>query len=386
MSRFLLHSSAIADYRGVLASPSAILMNGSSIEAVGTPQEVGQPADVQITQFNGVVTPSFVNVHTHLDLSGVGPQPARASFVDWVAEVVSPIRQDKAGVLSAVKRGLELVHVGGSVIVGDIAGSFKSAACTSSAEHITTFHEYIESTKSKIQMKSVFEALPPMDAISPHAPYTCSKETYKAAFESGRCIATHLCETQEELVYAESRIGEIAALEKRFGVWDESKEPWGGHPLEIVLQLAGGVPFIGVHVNYIEDRHLQMMANANMTVAYCPRASEYFGHVHHRWNEMVESGVRVALGTDSLLCLDTPDRISVLDEMRLLFKRDHASPNVLMAMATVHGANALGVSEALVTLDCGETAGLLGFSGCDTLDAVLTSNALPEWVYSPKAL
>ncbi|MGY8752493.1 MAG: amidohydrolase family protein [Phycisphaerales bacterium] len=382
MSRFLLHSSSIADYRGVLASPAAILVNHTSIEAVGTPQEVGQPADVQITQFNGIVTPSFVNVHAHLDLSGVGPKPARTSFVDWVAEVVAPIRQDASGVAAAVTRGLELTRLGGSAIVGDIAGSIASSACTQDIELVTTFLECIESYKTKEEMKLVFDALPTNCAISPHAPYTCSIETYKAAFESGRCIATHLCETLEELAYAETRTGEIAALEKRFGVWNEGKKPWGGHPLEIVLQLADGAPCIGAHLNYIEDHHIPLLGQANMTVAFCPRASAYFGHRNHRWQEMIEAGVRVALGTDSLLCLDTPNRISVLDEMRLLFERDTADPVTLMKMATVHGANALGISPSLVTLDCGKTAGLLGFSGCDTLESMLASSTLPEWVYA----
>ncbi len=384
MPRFLLYSDAIADYRGVIASPGAILFDDNCIEAVGSPQEIGHVEGAPITQFNGLMTPSFVNVHTHLDLSGVGPKPARASFGDWVAEVVSPIRQDVAGVSSAVTRGLELVHAGGSAIVGDIAGSNASSACTQGVKHVTTFHECIESYNSKEQMKRVFDALPSTYAISPHAPYTCSIGTYKAAFESGRRIATHLCETREELEYAESRTGEIATLEKRLGVWDEAKKSWGGHPLEKVLQLADGVPFIGVHLNYIEDGHLPMMASANMTVAYCPRASTYFGHTNHRWKEMIEAGVNVALGTDSLLCLDTPARISVLDEMRLLYKRDGGNADVLFKMATVNGALALGVEQSLVTLTKGETAGLLGFGGIDSLSALLESNSAPKWVIPSK--
>ena len=51
-----------------------------------------------------------------------------------------------------------------------------------------------------------------------------------------------------------------------------------------------------------------MLAASNITVAYCPRASHYFGHTNHRWKEMLDAGINVALGTDSLLCLDTPDQ------------------------------------------------------------------------------
>lgn len=383
MTRKIIHADAIADFRGKLASPGAILLDGNSIVCAGTPEEVGRPDGVEITQVNGLVTPSFVNVHTHLDLSGVGTMPACDSFCDWVAEVVSPIRRDTEGISEAVARGLKLSQEGGTSIVGDIAGNAVSASLTREIENVFTFYEFIESKKSKEEVAREIHELPENCCISPHAPYTCSVETYSASFESGRLVATHLCETLEELDYAQSRMGAIAELEKRFGVWDDEKKPWGEHPLEVVLKLAHGKPFIGVHLNYIEDHHLAMLAQSNMTVAYCPRASEYFGHAKHRWKEMIEAGVQVALGTDSLLCLDTPDRISVLDEMRLLFQRDDADPRLLFTMATVNGARALGVPTSLVTLEEGKTAGLLVFTGCDSLASLLSVSASPRWVYAP---
>jgi len=385
MTRKIIHADAIADYRGSLASPGAILLDGDSIVCAGTPEEIGQPNGVEITQVNGLVTPSFVNVHTHLDLSGVGIMPARASFGDWVVEVVSPIRRDTKGVSNAVKRGLELAHVGGNVILGDIAGSSASSALTSEIEHVTTFHELIESSKTKKEVAHAIQQLSANCALSPHAPYSCSMETYAAAFESERLVATHLCETLEEIEYAQTRTGAVTELEKRLGVWDDKKIPWGIHPLEGALKLAEGKRFIGVHLNYLEDSHVALLAQSNMSVAYCPRASEYFGHSEHRWLEMVEIGVNVALGTDSLLCLDTPDRISVLDEMRLLFQRDAADPTLLLTMATVNGARALGLDSTLVTLEAGRTAGLLAFAGCDSLASLLSVSASPEWVYAPQA-
>jgi aminodeoxyfutalosine deaminase len=383
MTRKIIHADAIADYRGNLASPGAILLDGDSIVCAGTPEEIGRPAGVEITQVNGLVTPSFVNVHTHLDLSGVGTKPACDSFGDWVVDVVAPIRRDTKGVSDAVNRGLELVHVGGTAIVGDISGSSASSALTCGIKHVSTFHELIESSKTVEEVARAIHQLPANCGVSPHAPYTCSVETFAASFESNRLVATHLCETLEELEYAKTRTGAIAELEKRLGVWDDKKKPWGKHPLEVALTLAQGKPFIGVHLNYIEDRHLPMLAQSTMTVAYCPRASEYFGHVHHRWEDMVEAGVQIALGTDSLLCLDTPERISVLDEMRLLFQRDNADATLLLTMATVNGARALGVDRSLVTLDEGKTAGLLAFTGCDSLTSLLSVSTSPRWVYVP---
>jgi cytosine/adenosine deaminase-related metal-dependent hydrolase len=103
---------------------------------------------------------------------------------------------------------------------------------------------------------------------------------------------------------------------------------------------------------------------------------------------MIEAGVRVAIGTDSILCLDTPDRISVLDEMRLLYRRDATDPLTLLRMATTNGAHALGFDPQVVSLGPGRISGVLGVridptSDTDPLIQALTNNQSPEWIVGP---
>ena len=50
MNRKLLYVDAIVDYRGVVASPGAVLKEGNTILAVGTPQEIGTPENALLTQ------------------------------------------------------------------------------------------------------------------------------------------------------------------------------------------------------------------------------------------------------------------------------------------------------------------------------------------------
>ena len=380
MPRNLIHSDAIADYRGVIASPGAVLMNGNCIEAVGTPEEVGTPADVKITKIKGLLTPSFVNAHAHLDLSGDGIAPPPDSFINWVEEVVYPIRV-KGKVAHAIEQGVRMSKEGGSVIVGDIASSVLAAECAKKL--LPWCVPFVELFGAGTREQIVAEQLGHVEhafAVQPHAPYSCGLEVYKASFKSGRKVATHLAETIEELEYAKQGTGAFLEYVQRLGVWDTSMKAWSAHPIDALLNIADGAHFISAHLNYIEDRHLPMLAQSNMSVAYCPRASVYFGHRNHRWKEMVDAGVNVALGTDSLLCLDTPDRISVLDEMRLLYKRDNADPTLLFGMATINGATALGVDASLVVLKPGETAGILAFAKCHSLESILQTEVLPEWV------
>ena len=93
----------------------------------GTPQEVGKIEDCSFTQLNSIVTPSFVNTHTHLDLSGAGTAPAADSFTSWVEDIVFPIRSDEDAIQSSTLRGIELVQSGGSMIIGDISGTLEAA-------------------------------------------------------------------------------------------------------------------------------------------------------------------------------------------------------------------------------------------------------------------
>ncbi len=95
-----------------------------------------------------------------------------------------------------------------------------------------------------------------------------------------------------------------------------------------------------------------------MSIAYCPIASEYFGHRGHRYRELLARGVNVCLGTDSMLCQppDEPQPHGILAQMRRLLERDDVAPGLLLAMATVNGAKALGLPAGTATLRPGAEA------------------------------
>lgn len=371
------------DHRGVIASPGAILLEGDCILQVGTPQELGSIGDANLTQIDKIVTPSFVNTHTHMDLCGAGVSSPRESFVHWVEDVVLPIRQEIDGVGYHVQKGIELVIAGGSRIIGDIAGSQQAGELVEASTVCSvSFVELLGLGKRQKNAIEQLNALPTHLGISPHAPYSCGKLVYEACFKSGRKVSTHLCESKEEIESVRDFTGPLVEHAKRVGAWDDTVESWNEHPIEAVLNVAGDTPFIAAHLNYVDDRHLPMLAASSITVAYCPRASRYFGHSSHRWKEMLDAGINVALGTDSLLCLDTPDRISVIDEMRFLYSSEQANPMQLLTMGTINGANGLGINPDLVTLNVGETAGLLAFDslGNDPLLDILTATTMPTWL------
>ena len=137
------------------------------------------------------------------------------------------------------------------------------------------------------------------------------------------------------------------------------------------------------------------------SIAYCPRASAYFGADQHfgshRYRDFIAAGLTVALGTDSVINLPAasviPDGsgLSILEEMRFLHARDGDDPLALLAMGTIHGARVLGLDESLFTFTRGaEIAGLVAIDGPpqrsarSELTAILESNENPRLLFVGK--
>jgi cytosine/adenosine deaminase-related metal-dependent hydrolase len=116
-----------------------------------------------------------------------------------------------------------------------------------------------------------------------------------------------------------------------------------------VLDAIGDVPALLAHVNDCSDDDLGRLTRSSASVVFCPRAHAYFGHEkvlgRHRWQEMLAAGVNVCLGTDSIINLpmEECDRLSTLDDARLLYRRERVQAAPLMQMITVNGAMALGL-------------------------------------------
>ena len=404
--RRLLRAAAIAEAAGMQTAPGAVLVEGSRIIAAGSPQSIGPIADAVLEEHpDSIIIPGLVNAHAHLDLTHIGPQPFDGDFTTWVDGVRAGRARTDEGIAAAVLEGVRLLRVGGTAMVGDIAGvrsTVPTVALRKSGMAGVSFFEIFGVGRTQATAIEVMRAAAQSVAcvergvrfgMQPHAPYSCGPEVYRAAASLGLPLATHLAETRDELTFIEQGEGPLADMLKRIGVWDDSITGFGVHAIEHVLGLIGKHPFISAHLNFLDDRHLALLAKSRITIAYCPRASAYFGHRDHRYREMLAAGVNVALGTDSILCLNTSDRISTLDEMRWLHQRDGTNVFDLLRMATTSGAHALGMRESLVTLAPGESAGLLALaidssspaSSSDALHQALLRDDAPKWIVGPFA-
>ncbi|MHC4990226.1 MAG: amidohydrolase family protein [Planctomycetota bacterium] len=409
----LFRAGAVVDAGNVWARPGALLVRdaspeGPAVMAAGDCEAIGVPAECEVVDLPGaVIMPALVNAHCHLDLSHLGPGPYPGTFVEWVDRIRAGRATTPGGIGAATRKGVALARAGGTGLIGDIAGAGSLVPMQILREEGLAGVSFLEvfglgrgQEAAVRRLRQAAGAEPAASCSSvrlglqPHAPYSCGPRVYTEAADLGLPLSTHVAETLEELQFVESATGPLAEMIRRIGVWDDSIDGAGEHPVDLLLRLLDGRPCLVAHLNYVDDEHIDRLTRSAVSVAYCPRASAYFGHpvaghAPHRYREMIEAGIVVALGTDGMPCLDTPDRLSVLDDMRLLHRRDGTEPRRLLEMATIAGARALGADPDLVTFRTGPVAGIVAVDGAyavggDPVRAVLANDQPPRWLLAER--
>ncbi|MBI5118636.1 amidohydrolase family protein [Candidatus Poribacteria bacterium] len=364
----ILRSKYLIDSTGRTTEDAEVVTEGERIRAIrkkGSAPGVSEEGVVDLGY--AALLPGLVNAHTHLELSA-----ARSSvrlqkrFTDWLREVVrvtSEWTEDDFD--SSLGEGISESVRAGITCVGDISrGTGDTRKYRESGMRVRLFCEVIdfnpktaertlESLKERMNDHPSYEKL--LIGIGTHTPYTVSekllKRCIKLAHENNWMLCIHLAETRAELEFLLEGTGEILDFRKDFGLPPEWKPP-GTSPARYLESLGFFErPAMLVHCNYLEEDDFEIIARSNSSVVFCPRSHEYFGHDAHPVFKMLERGINVALGTDSLLSAPT---LSVLDEIRFLHDRYHAiGAEVFLKMATTNGVKALGLSRDVGPIEHG---------------------------------
>lgn len=329
------------------------------------------------------IVPGFVNAHTHLELSSLKgpPEPSvngTENEVDWLRRVIAQRRSgSERSLRGAVTRNLAASVAAGTTALADITTAGLSWTQVSQAPvRGIVFSELIglrrtrglETTQEAwawlTRIKPQADAHPNVRAgLSPHAPYSTAGWLYHKAVSGRLPLSTHLAEMPEELELLERRSGPLRQFLEELGAWDDEWEPIGSSPAEYVrrgdLRQADWLIAHGTYFDPSEFWQLRPEAAPNghrVAVAFCPRTHARFGHAPHPYRALLERGVVVCLGTDSLA---SSPSLSVLDEARFLHRSDPSlGGELLLTMATLFGAWALRVENVAGSLRVGKSADL----------------------------
>ena len=188
--------------------------------------------------------------------------------------------------------------------------------------------------------------------IAPHAPYTVSDKTFERVLtlseQLNMPIHCHIHETIHEV--------------------EESQKIHQARPLERLQKLGlPGPGFIGVHAVHMSDEELGECASNGMHIAHCPTSNLKLASGFSPVAKMQELGINIGLGTDGAA---SNNRLDLFSEMRLaalLAKGLSGDACALKAgdvlrMATLNGANALGLGKEIGSITVGKAADLCAVS------------------------
>lgn len=363
------------DAARLLADAETAISNGSVVVEddrilwVGAAGE-GPKADETVDLGNAVLMPGLVNAHSHLDLTHLrGAVPFEGEFARWAERIMEG--RKKPGMADAARKGIREALARGTTAFGDIVDrrSFPEIVEVFRESHARgrLFVEAIgfrpeaadqvfEAVWDLVEMRALPENL--ATGVSPHAPYSVSgalvERAVAVADGHGRPLAVHLAETLEELAFLRHGIGPLRELLKRVGADDPSYKPDGSAAAFLKRLEVTRAPLLLVHCNYLRPRDVP----AGAFVVYCPTAHAFFKHPEHPVLELLEEGVRVALGSDSAASGDTVDVLS--ETQHLARARPDVAARAIFRMATEWGARALGFDAG--TLAPGRLADLAAFA------------------------
>ncbi len=351
---------ALADSHTLVANAAVRVLESGTVSGISAWDAADQGPSTVVDWGSAILLPGLVNAHAHLELTSLFNRITRYdSFTDWLSKLIALRRgMDDSALHSSFGRGIALSLASGTTAIGDISstGIARRRAWENRMRKVI-FEEAIALSESVADEKAsdverILDSAEPSEflvaGISPHAPYTVSAGLYRklAQLAKSRSIplATHIAETQQEIEFLKTGTGEFKEFLQEMRAFPPDWKPPGSPPISYLHSLGVlGTCCLLVHCNYLDSAAIAKIAESGSSVVYCPRSHAFFGHRNHPVRRLLDTGVTVALGTDSMA---SNTSLSILDEMRFLFlHRPDLRPDEILQMATAHGAKALAFGK-----------------------------------------
>jgi len=342
-------------------SPGSIGIEDGEIRYVGGDEARGEE---EIDARGCIVTPGFVNCHTHSPMTLFRNAFEDQPLEKWLKEYVWPVEARlkpehvKVGALvAAAEMALNgvtcfndmyfymdqvaeaAVEVGiRGVLSEGLVELFSDRASEEILRKGTEFARRYHGWKGMI-----------WTALGPHAEYSCSLEFLRRVREEadrlGVGIHIHLAETKPPV--------------------DEFVRAHGKTPIKALDEIGFlRNDVLIAHAIYLDDEDLRIIRERDVAVAYNPVSNMKLASGAARIEEMMRVGIRVGLGTDGPGSNNTLDMIQDMKIASLLQKLKYMDPSSLPArsvvrMATRGGAEALNLDHMIGSIEVGKRADIV---------------------------
>lgn len=351
----------------ILENHSVAIHDGLILELLPTKQAGAKYRATQnFTLDKHVLMPGLINAHTHTAMSLLRGIADDLPLMTWLQEHIWPAEQKWVSE-DFVRDGSELAMAemlrGGTTCFNDMY-FFPEVTANSAAQCgiravigliVIDFptawgngpDEYLE---KGLKIHDQYRNSPHIHtAFAPHAPYTVSdaplKRIQMLAEELDIPIHMHIHETAHEV--------------------NEATEQSGIRPLQRLNALGlVGPRLTAVHMTQLNDDEIKLLAENGSSVVHCPESNLKLASGFCQVDKLVKAGVNVALGTDSAASNNDLDMLGEIRTAALLSKGVSLDPTSLSAhqalkMATLNGAEALGLGKITGSLVAGKAADLI---------------------------
>ena len=381
------------DARRQVIEDGAIAIRDSRIVAVGTKATIDrdwQPKR-RIDRPNALITPGLVNTHTHAAMSLFRGIADDMKLQDWLNNFIFPA-EAKNVTADFVRWGtrlaaLEMLLSGTTTftdmyyfedvvaevakeagirgVLGETIIGFPVADNKTPADALKYTEKYLQRFKGDALV---------VPAVAPHALYTNSDETLKAARalanKYNAPILIHLSETKTEN--------------------DDNQAKRKQSPTQTLNSLGFfGGRTVAAHCVWVDAADQAILKTTNTGVAHCPSSNMKLASGAAPIVDMLKRGINIGLGPDgpagSNNDFDMLEEADLAAKLQKLIRND---PEALPAkqafeMATIGGARALGLDKEIGSLETGKRADLITIN-LDVANAVPLFDPYSQVVYSLK--
>jgi len=316
-----------------------------------------------------IVMPGLVNVHTHLEIPSLHEKIAAGTYSSWVLNLLKIKRSlSQRDYRTAATENIRSLLESGTTTIGEISThrtSPKLLAESGLRAHV--FQEIIsmdpaKGTPSPASLLQRDRSLIRF-VLSPHSPHTVSEQALGVIRDLQERkhfrLSMHAAETKAEGRLLRREKGDLDRLYSAAG-WRREWSPEAPSSIALLGRIGIlGPSLLLVHAVDVSDKDIAMIKRSDTAVSHCPRSNHSLHVGTMPLKKMLDAGIPVGLGTDSLASVPT---LNLWDEMRFaynLHRKNGISPQDILYLATMGGAKALGMEKEIGSLESGKKADII---------------------------
>ncbi|MDX8336158.1 amidohydrolase [Candidatus Cetobacterium colombiensis] len=353
------------DKNNTVIENGVIIIKNEKIISIGKDELLKKYSTTKIIDAeNGIIMPGMINTHNHLPMiafRGLGEEGIKnrlfAYFFPLESEKLSRDLIYKATVHGTIDMALSGVttyadmyyhmdemakatkEVGIRGVLGETVIKYPVVDAKEPYGGINYAINFIEEYKND-------ELIIP--AFGPHAPYTVSKEKMQEINSLSKKynvpIMIHVGEFDDEDKRLNLKNKSVVEYMDSIGVLNE----------RVLL----------AHAIHLNEKDLDIIKNKKASIAYNPMANAKGATGIARAHEMINKNIKVGLGTDGPMSSNQVDlfrTLSYASSMQRLKYNDRTimTPDLVVKMATIGGAEALNLDNKIGSIESGKLADII---------------------------